>query len=78
VIKNLMKCPGTDTQFWKPNDIFEIKCPACGAIIEFFKDDSKRHCSKCGELFVNPRLELNCFEYCKFGKQCKEYLKTGV
>jgi hypothetical protein len=69
-----MKCPGTDTQFWGPGDIFEIKCQACGAQVEFFKDDGQRRCKECGEVYVNPKLETNCFEYCKFGKQCKEYL----
>ena len=22
-----MRCPGQDTRFWKPEDIFEMKCP---------------------------------------------------
>ena len=26
-----MKCPGQDTRYWKPGDIFESPCPACGA-----------------------------------------------
>jgi len=29
-------CPGQDTTFWKPGDIFEIPCVKCGFLVEFF------------------------------------------
>ena len=70
-----MRCPGMDTHFWGPNDIFDVRCPACGTKIEFFKDDGQRRCPGCNEVYVNPKLETNCFKYCKFGAQCEEYLK---
>jgi ribosomal protein S27E len=70
-----MKCPGLDTQFWKPGDIFEIKCPKCDIAIEFFKDDSHRKCPSCGEQYFNPKIKTDCLEYCKYADQCKELLK---
>lgn len=72
-----MKCPGSDTQFWTPYDIFEIRCQSCSSSVEFFKDDGQIRCRNCGELYNNPKLKENCFEYCKFGKQCKEHLNIG-
>ena len=58
-----MKCPGQDSQYWKPGAIFETKCPKCGAEVEFFKDDSMRRCGKfrffdkdMGDIGGIPRL----------------------
>lgn len=64
-----MKCPGQDSRFWKPEDVFEIQCLKCGSIIEFFKDDVKRKC-RCGEEIVNPRLDFGCAQWCEYGEQC--------
>jgi anaerobic ribonucleoside-triphosphate reductase len=69
-----MKCPGIDTQFWKPGDIFTIKCPKCDVDLEFFRDDAKRKCPKCGEQYFNPKIKTDCLEYCKYADQCKELL----
>lgn len=65
-----MKCPGQDTQYWKPGAIYEVKCPACGHNVEFFKDDTTRRCGHCGHRFVNPRLDFGCAAYCPFAEQC--------
>jgi len=65
-----MKCPGQDTRYWKPDAIFEIKCPNCGHIIEFFKDDTTRICPSCGQKTKNPKLDLGCAQYCPYAKQC--------
>jgi len=64
-----MKCPGQDSRFWKPEDVFEIQCLKCGRTIEFFKDDVKRKC-RCGEEIVNPRLDFGCAQWCEYGEQC--------
>ena len=32
-----MRCPGQDTRFWKPGDIFEAPCPKCGGRSNFSK-----------------------------------------
>ena len=65
-----MKCPGQDSRYWKPDSIFETKCPECGKIVEFFKDDTTRKCSHCGHRFANPEMDFGCASYCKFADQC--------
>ena len=64
------RCPGQDTQFWGPGDIHSIDCPKCGKPVEFFKDDIRRRCKKCGHLFLNPKLDLGCSKWCQFAEQC--------
>lgn len=66
----MVTCPGQDRRFWKPEDIFEIKCPGCGKRLEFFKDDPKRECRNCERVVTNPRLELGCAEWCQYAKKC--------
>lgn len=65
-----MKCPGQDSRYWKPGSIFEVKCPKCGAEVEFFKDDTARKCRHCGHRFINPSLDFGCASYCEFAEQC--------
>jgi len=64
------RCPGQDMRFWKPKDIFESKCPHCGAAIEFWKDDPKRKCRQCGQMVRNPKIDLGCAKWCKYAAQC--------
>jgi len=65
-----MKCPGQDSQYWKPGAVFEVKCPKCGNEVEFFKDDPTRKCAKCGHRFLNPGLDFGCASYCPYAEQC--------
>lgn len=65
-----MKCPGQDSRYWEPGAIFEISCPHCGQVVEFFKDESSRKCRGCGEKLINPRMDFGCASYCKFAAQC--------
>ncbi|MFO7598335.1 MAG: phosphohydrolase [Candidatus Desulfacyla sp.] len=65
-----MKCPGQDSQHWKPGAIFEVKCPKCGSEVEFFKDDPTRKCPRCGHRFLNPDLDFGCASYCPYAEQC--------
>jgi ribosomal protein S27E len=65
-----MKCPGQDTQYWKPGAIFETQCPKCGNTVEFFKDDTTRKCDKCGHRFVNPDMDFGCAAHCPYAEQC--------
>ena len=65
-----MKCPGQDTQYWQPKDIFEASCPQCGRTIEFFKDDTSRRCKGCGAKVTNPKLDFGCAESCAYADQC--------
>jgi hypothetical protein len=73
-----MKCPGQDTQYWKPGAIFEAKCPKCGHAVEFFKDDPTRKCPACGQRFVNPQMDFGCAAYCPFADQCVGELPPEV
>jgi len=65
-----MKCPGQDSQHWKPGAVFDVKCPKCGHEVEFFKDDPSRKCGKCGHRFLNPDLDFGCASYCQYAEQC--------
>jgi putative nucleotidyltransferase with HDIG domain len=66
----MVRCPGQDQRFWKPEDIFEVKCPACGGNVEFFKDEPKLKCRKCGQSVDNPKIDLGCAEWCQYAEQC--------
>ncbi|MDD5223460.1 MAG: HD domain-containing protein [bacterium] len=72
-------CPGQDTRFWKPGDIFEVACGKCGRPVEFFKDDSSRRCPGCGQRVQNPRISLGCAQWCEHAKECLGYdQKEGI
>ncbi|MDY7035965.1 MAG: HD domain-containing protein [Thermodesulfobacteriota bacterium] len=73
-----MKCPGQNTQYWKPGAIFEAKCPKCGSGVEFFKDDTTRLCKKCGHRFLNPNMDFGCAAYCQHAEQCIGDLPPGL
>ncbi|HPN84854.1 MAG TPA: hypothetical protein PK821_05900 [Victivallales bacterium] len=64
------RCPGQDMRFWKPEDIFIMKCLDCGNEIEFWKDEAFLCCRKCGKENKNPRIDLGCAKWCKFADQC--------
>ena len=66
-------CPGQDTRYWRPDDIFTAVCLTCGNEMEFFKDDAKRRCKKCGTIVQNPRLSRGCAQWCRHAKDCLGY-----
>lgn len=66
----MVRCPGQDQRFWKPEDIFEVQCSGCGRAIEFFKDEPKLKCRSCGQVVVNPKIDLGCAEWCQYAEQC--------
>ena len=74
--KDDISCPGQNTMFWKPDDIFDVRCPNCDRPVEFWKDDSKRTCD-CGHRFLNPKRDLGCLEYCKYAEQCMPEMFQG-
>jgi hypothetical protein len=65
-----MKCPGQDSRYWGSEAIYDEPCPACGELVEFFKDESTRRCTGCGFRFRNPRIDIGCAEWCKFAEAC--------
>ena len=66
-------CPGQDTAFWRPGDIYEVPCSDCGHDVEFFKDDATRRCTSCGKLVRNPKLNLGCAQWCEHAVECLGY-----
>ncbi len=66
-------CPGQDTRFWQPGDVFEVECAECGYEVEFFKDDSMRRCRRCGARVMNPKLSLGCAQWCEHAEKCLGY-----
>jgi DNA-directed RNA polymerase subunit RPC12/RpoP len=65
-----MKCPGQDMQFWEEDAIYEVRCPECSKMVEFYKDDTTRKCHHCNHRFVNPKMDFGCATYCQFAEQC--------
>ena len=73
----MVRCPGQDRRFWKPEDIFEVQCPGCGQAVEFFKDEPKLKCRKCGRIILNPKINLGCAKWCKYAEQCLGIMKES-
>jgi hypothetical protein len=73
-----MQCPGQDNRYWKGEAVFEIPCPHCGNILEFFKDDSQRTCRQCGHRVLNPKIDFGCASYCPYAEQCMGSLPAEV
>jgi hypothetical protein len=65
-----MKCPGQDPRFWKFDAIFDAQCPNCGGTVEFFKDETRRKCKKCGQSVLNPKMDFGCAAHCKYAEHC--------
>ena len=63
-------CPGQDMRFWRPEDIFDVKCATCGHVLEFFKDEARRICPRCGTTIRNPKLSLGCAQWCEHAREC--------
>ncbi|UCC99050.1 MAG: HD domain-containing protein [Phycisphaerales bacterium] len=66
----MVRCPGQDQRFWKPQDIFEVDCANCGKPVEFFKDEPQLKCRQCGHAVINPKIDLGCAEWCQYAEQC--------
>ncbi len=64
------RCPGQDMRYWTPADIFDVNCPYCDYPIEFWRDEPFRLCRSCRKEVRNPRIDLGCAKWCKFGDQC--------
>lgn len=73
-----MQCPGQDNRYWSGEAVFEIPCPHCGNILEFFKDDSQRACKQCGHKVLNPKIDFGCASYCPYAEQCMGSLPAGL
>lgn len=65
-----MKCPGQDSRYWKHDAIFDVPCPNCGQMLEFFKDQTTTRCKGCGKQIINPKMDFGCASYCQYAEQC--------
>jgi len=74
--KEEFRCPGQNTMFWKPGDIYDVSCPNCGKPVEFWKDDARRTCA-CGHRFLNPKRDIGCLEWCKYAEKCMPDMFKG-
>jgi len=73
-----MQCPGQDNRYWSGEAVFELPCPHCGNILEFFKDDSQRTCKQCGHKTLNPKIDFGCASYCPYAEQCLGSLPSDL
>ncbi|MFH2124087.1 MAG: phosphohydrolase [Pseudomonadota bacterium] len=73
-----MQCPGQDNRYWNGEAVFELACPHCGNVLEFFKDDSQRTCKKCGHRVLNPKIDFGCASYCPYAEQCMGALPSDL
>lgn len=64
------RCPGQDQRYWKPEDVFQVACPGCGAEIEFWKDEPFHLCAQCRMVVRNPRMDFGCAKWCKSAEEC--------
>jgi len=64
------RCPGTDMRNWKPEDIYDVKCPWCETEIEFWKDEPLRACPACHRHVPNPKMDVSCIKWCKHSSEC--------
>lgn len=69
----MIKCPGQDTRYWKPDDVYELECAKCGRLVEFFKTDPWRDCPGCGSRIANPKVTLGCAQWCDHAVACLGY-----
>lgn len=67
---SMVRCPGQDTRFWKPEDIFEAPCPHCGQTIEFWKTDVTVRCPHCKKFVPNPKFDPGCAAWCPYATKC--------
>ncbi len=66
----MTKCPGQDMQQWKFDAIYDVKCPSCGYMVEFFKDETKRKCPSCKQPVLNDRIDFGCAKWCPYAESC--------
>jgi len=66
----MLRCPGQDRRYWKPEDVSDVACANCGMVLEFLKTDAIRRCPNCGTRVVNPAVSLGCARWCSHAREC--------
>jgi hypothetical protein len=59
-------CPGQDGRNLK---VGLYKCPACGAEVEIFSDETRIKCKKCGGYVYRDKIPT-CVEWCAKAREC--------
>ena len=60
----MRKCTGNNTHEWTPDAIFDVTCKNCGNLVEFFRDEITRNCSRCKQTVYNDRKDYGCEQWC--------------
>lgn len=79
----MRRCSGNNTQEWGFEAIFEMECPGCGFVIEFYKDEIKKVCKICGETVPNNRKDQGCGQWCSSKSEhtrnlCSKYRRSKM
>jgi len=61
-----LRCPGTDSRWVYPEC---HPCANCGYQVEFFSDESKLRCPKCGAV-QNRETTPTCVAWCQSAERC--------
>jgi putative nucleotidyltransferase with HDIG domain len=69
---NDLHCPGQDRRAWRSEDITEVNCPSCDAVVELWPDEILRQCRVCGAKVSNPKFQMGCLEWCSQAADCLE------
>jgi predicted RNA-binding Zn-ribbon protein involved in translation (DUF1610 family) len=59
-----------DPAYFKIDDIQTRDCLECGEELEFWKDDVKLTCPKCGQVNFNPNIGNTCLSWCRKADEC--------
>ncbi len=62
----MKRCPGHMKSI--SFETYEVKCPECGRVLEFFSDEPKLRC-RCGAV-VYRETRPTCAEWCPFAAEC--------
>ncbi len=65
-----MECPGQNSGYWTGERVVEVPCPACGSVVEIFRDETAGRCRRCGQHFFNPGANFACAQWCSLAKEC--------
>jgi hypothetical protein len=59
----MRKCTGNNTREWAFDAIFDVGCKNCGNMVEFFKDEISRSCSRFKKTVYNDRKDYGCGQW---------------
>ena len=56
----MRKCNGNNTETWGFDAIFDVTCPNCGNVMEFFMDEITRTCPGCKNSVRSTNTTTGC------------------